>query len=420
VVAAGLLLAASACVGSKPESAVIGEAFAGPAVLNIRTDIPLDSPIATTVKHGDRLEILGRRRRFLRVRTASRVEGWTDGRQLLAAEEMNDLKELAGRAASLPVQAQATTYGDLNLHTQPARQSPSFIQMHEKDKVDVLAHVTLPRTELQRKPLIPPAEKKPKAPPRKHSSSSSRVPPPPMPKPPPVVPNWLELSRSEAQDEPKPVEVEVEAPPAPTDDWSLVRVASGQSGWVLTRRLVMAIPDDVAQYAEGRRIVTYASLGAVVDGGEKKHTWLWTTVGGRPPYDFESLRVFMWSLGRHRYETAYIERNLKGYLPVLLDPVAYGTGENPPKYPGFSVCVETKDGQRSRRSYALLGNAVRFAGERPCEAPQSLLDLTAAPPAKTQDSPHAAVSQPGTPGSKPRQGLAGRVKARVKQWFGRK
>ena len=37
--------------------------------------------------------------------------------------------------------------------------------------------------------------------------------------------------------------------------------------------------------------------------------------------DFESFRVFIWSLKRHRYETAYIERNLKGYSPVLLKNV---------------------------------------------------------------------------------------------------
>jgi hypothetical protein len=36
-------------------------------------------------------------------------------------------------------------------------------------------------------------------------------------------------------------------------------------------------------------------------------------------------------------------------------------------YPGFSVCVEKKDGGRSRRSYAFITNIVRFAGEQPCE-----------------------------------------------------
>ena len=45
-----------------------------------------------------------------------------------------------------------------------------------------------------------------------------------------------------------------------------MRNAAGQSGWVLTRRLFMSIPDEVAQYAEGKRIVSYFSLGETRDG----------------------------------------------------------------------------------------------------------------------------------------------------------
>ena len=48
-----------------------------------------------------------------------------------------------------------------------------------------------------------------------------------------------------------------------------------------------------------------------------KHNWLWTTIAkGLQPYEFDSARVFVWSQRRHRYETAYIERKLKGYYPV--------------------------------------------------------------------------------------------------------
>jgi hypothetical protein len=84
---------------------------------------------------------------------------------------------------------------------------------------------------------------------------------------------------------------------------------------------------------------------------------------------FRSFRVFIWSLRHHRYETAHIERNLKGYSPVLLKDVEFSISSKgaAEKYPGFSVCIEKKDGQRYRREYALLTNVVRFAGEYPCE-----------------------------------------------------
>ena len=48
-------------------------AYAGPASLNVRKGIPLDSAIVGTVKHGDRLEIIQHRRRFIKVRTPNGV-----------------------------------------------------------------------------------------------------------------------------------------------------------------------------------------------------------------------------------------------------------------------------------------------------------------------------------------------------------
>lgn len=378
--AAALVLFAAGCRPSRPHAPSIGEAYVGPATLKIRSEIPVQSAAVATVKHGDRLEILQRRRRFLRVRTEAGTEGWADERQLLATDDMAYLKDLAQRAAKMPAQGQGTTYSDLNVHTQPARQSPSFLQIKEKEKVDVLLHVLTPRIDVARTPLLPPPPKKSKTTPKKTAAKESRYPPPPMPAPPPLPKDWLDLSKTDLSDEAPPAEEEVDEKPTPTDEWSLIRTAGGQSGWVLTRRLVMAIPDDVAEYAEGRRIVSYFSLGKLQDGDEKKDIWLWTTITDGPhSYDFESFRVFIWSMRRHRYETAHIERNLKGYAPVLLKDIEFSTsgkskGAAAAKYPGFSVCIEKKDGQRYRREYALLTNVVRFAGEYPCETLPSPID----------------------------------------------
>ena len=112
--------------------------------------------------------------------------------------------------------------------------------------------------------------------------------------------------------------------PSTGDDWSLVRLKDGRVGWVLARMLSMALPDEVAQYAEGKRITAFLSLGEVKDkDGVVKHNWLWTTQGpGLRPYEFDSFRVFVWSLQRHRYETALIERNVKGFYPI--EPAAAG------------------------------------------------------------------------------------------------
>lgn len=417
---AGLALLTASCADRPPHAPALGEAFVGPAVLKIRNDIPLQSPAVATVKHGDRLEILQQRRRFLRVRTPSGVEGWTDERQLLAAEDMQKLKELAERAQRMRVQGQATSFGDLNVHTQPSRQSPSFMQVKENEKVDVLLHTISPRADFSRTPLLPPAPKKPKTE-EKKPAKESKYPPIPLPKPPGPPANWLELSKTDVSadenvdSEAKPEETAPQKP-VPTDDWSLIRLKTGESGWVLTRRLAMAIPDEVAQYAEGRRIVSYFSLGDVQDGDLKKQNWLWTTISdGVYPYDFDSFRVFIWSLRRHRYETAYIERNIRGYAPIVLHDVAIAAPKSKQEpstvsYPGFSVCLEKKDGQRYRRDYAFITNVVRFVGEQPCEA--------AAPPQSTTPAPLKVAPAP-----QPHESLAKLARKRLRtlahNWFGK-
>jgi uncharacterized protein YgiM (DUF1202 family) len=390
-IATALLWILSGCAKGPPPARPIGEAFVGPAVLKIRSDIPLQSGTVTSVKHGDRLQILQTKRRFLRVRTPSGAEGWTDERQLLSAADMTALRELAGRAAKMPSQGVATTYAPLNMHTQPSLSSPSFLQIKEGEKFDVLQSVLFPRSEVPRVPLIPPAPKKAKGLPKKEKRKEAKIPPPPRPKPPPLPADWLEMSKSERDEVAAEAGISEPAKAAPrVDGWSLIRAPGGQSGWVLTRLVSMAIPDEVAQYAEGKRIVSYFSLGEVQDEDVKKNIWLWTTTAdSKQPWDFDSFRVFVWSLKRHRYETGYIERNLKGYSPVLRKQVEIATKGLAGKYEGFSVCTEKKDGLRMRREYALIVNTVRLAGEQPCEPPQ--VPATVQPPAAIAVNEPAAV-----------------------------
>jgi hypothetical protein len=363
----GVFLAGSACRSGPRPAPAIGEAYAGPSSLVLRQDLALRSGTAGTVGHGERLEIVQQRRRFYKVRTARGVEGWTDERMLLTREEMSNLARLSAESKARPSQGQATTFGDLNVHTEPSRYSPSFLQVKEGEKLDVIAHTVAPRIQ-KRKKLVtaaPPAKKKSAM--RKEGRKKSDVPPPPPPAAPKPPEDWLELSKTnlpldpDAPDEPPK--------PEPSDHWTLIRTQAGASGWVLTRRLYMLVPDEVAQYAEGHRIMAYFPLGEVKDGEKVKTNWLWATLTpGLAGHDFDSIRVFNWSLRRHRYETSFIERNLLGYCPIELQAVAEppslkgkGTGG---KLPGFSILVEKEDGKRYRRDYALFDTRVRFAGQQ--------------------------------------------------------
>jgi hypothetical protein len=366
----------AACATGPPPAKPVGEAYVGPAQLKIRSDIPTQSSTVTTVKHGDKLEILQTRRKFLRVRTPDHREGWTDERSLLAAADMKALHDLAKSSGKLQNQGVAIAYQPLNIHTQPSMNSPSFLQLKENDKVEVLQSMLLPRTDVPRTPLIPPAPKKTKALPKKEKSKG-KVPLPPMPKPPSPPLDWVELSRhADEAEAAAAAAAAAETPPVKTDGWSLVRAPGGAVGWVLTRLVSMGIPDEVAQYAEGHRIVSYFSLGETMDDDKKKAIWLWTTTtDSHAPWDFDSFRVFVWSTRRHRYETSYIERNIHGFAPVLVREVDYGGKGLAGRYPGFSICMDKKDGTRARRMFALIGQTIRFAGEQPCEPVPSMLPV---------------------------------------------
>src|ERR1017187_6818562 len=158
--AAALLLVLAGCSKGPPRAPSLGEAYVGPADLKIRSDIPLESSTVATVRHGDRLEILQQRRNvFLRVRTPSGAEGWTDARQLLAARELASLRALAGPPRRIPSQGVATTYGALRVRTQPAADAPSFLLIKENEKFDVLGRLVVPRASARRPSLVPPAPK---------------------------------------------------------------------------------------------------------------------------------------------------------------------------------------------------------------------------------------------------------------------
>lgn len=158
------------------------------------------------------------------------------------------------------------------------------------------------------------------------------------------------------------------------DDWFLVRTPQGKAGWVLTRSVLMKIPEEVAQYAEGQFIMSYHPLGEVHDTqrGETKEHWLWTTSRLNEPFDFDGFRVFTYNPRSHRYETAYRERNLKGRYPVETQVTDGGTL--------FTLVADDKDGVAYKRTYLFNGSRVRLQSKEP--APPS----PAAPEVRSSDT----------------------------------
>ena len=356
----------ASCDSQTANPSRIGEVYVGPATLNLRQEISLRSPTVATVNHGDSLDVLEAHRRFLKVRTIRGAEGWTDTRMVLSTHQMDDLRDLAAAAAKMPSQGAAVALEPLNMHAEPNRLSANFYQIPEKAKLEVLGRKVVPRVQPAPPPISfpkPPPLRKP----LKRKPSSVQIPPPAPPAPPA---GWMAMSQPPkavpvaVQDRGDSASAKLRAKDAPAvDDWSLARTSGGHAGWVLSRMFNMAIPDEVAQYAEGHRITSYFSLGQIQDdeNGLKNH-WLWTTMAGvRADCDFDSFRIFIWNRRRHRYETAYIEKRVLGHYPVQANLDG--------KIGAFSLVTEDDNGQWIERRFVLDGYQVRRLGQSPYRRP---------------------------------------------------
>jgi hypothetical protein len=352
-----------------PHSDSIGEGYVAPQTLYLRRDLTSKNTSSVALKHGDPVDIIDVRRRFVKVRTAAGEEGWVDATQLLSPEQMTRIRADAAKARTLPSEGSATVYESLNIHLEPNRQSPAFAKIQEGQYISVLAHRLTPRVG---PPLSPPAliRERPESESRRdrrQKQRNTKGPPPPVP--PKAPQNWEEISteriegsestadaKSRRESEAAARKVEQSQKPVALDDWTLVRTKYQQIGWVLTRNLTMAIPDEVAQYAGGARITSYFDLGEVKDEEKgAKHNWLWTTASEQITYDFDAWRVFLWNRRRHRYETSYRQRKIEGYYPVRVDPLdpnVFGRA--------FHLITKDEDGKFRIRGYVFDGVRVHL------------------------------------------------------------
>ena len=95
-----------------------------------------------TVHGGDRVEVLEKQRRFLRVRTDSGQEGWIEERSLVPQDVYDAFQKLASDNASQQVQAHGTARSELNMHLTPSREGEHLYQLKDGEKVEILKRAT--------------------------------------------------------------------------------------------------------------------------------------------------------------------------------------------------------------------------------------------------------------------------------------
>jgi SH3-like domain-containing protein len=304
---------------------------------NLRDHVAAVYEKTGVVKNGDRVEVLDHDRHFVKVRTATGATGWIEQRYLVGQDVFDRLQKLTADNQNDPVQAQGVTRNDTNLHVEPGRDAEHLYQISSGDKLLLLKRGTADKPGV----FAPP----PRSAPRSDKPGG----------------------KAQDQDKDKDKGGKEEKEPVPVvEDWWLVRDSNNRVGWVLARMIDLDVPLDIAQYAEGQRIVAFFVLNQVQDGDKKVPEYL--TVLTEPkdglPFDFNQIRVFTWNLRHHRYETAYRER-MEGVLPVTISKENF---DKEGILPVFTVRVQGDEGKISERKYKLNTPIVRRVlapGEEP-------------------------------------------------------
>lgn len=317
------------------------------------------------VSNGQALEVLEHGRRFLKVKTDKNEIGWLEERAVIDADDYKVFQDLTEQHKKDFVVATGTLRDDAYLHVSPGRSTDRFYLLPENDKLQLLVRASVPRVAAG---TPPPPVKKPSAiatpVPGKASPQASAKAAPEKP--------TKDEDDSKVADEP-PAQPEV-----PMEDWWLIRDAAGRVGWVGAGRVDVDVPDEVGQYAEGQRIVGAYILMKVTDQEAdvpNHQVPEYVTAMSPPksglPYDFDQIRVFTWSVKRHRYETAFRVRPIQGFLPVRVGTQPAANGTEPvfsfqiASTPNIAIDPNTgiaKPANLRTITYAMRDNMVRRVG----------------------------------------------------------
>lgn len=218
------------------------------------------------LSYGDKVAILDEYQNSVEVRTSKGAVGWVDENGLIDPGVWNRIGQLAVRVRGMVTQAQGHTKVISNLRLDPGRSSPRIGQLPKDIPVEVLAR------------------------------------------------SVAELPGAPNHGAPR------------KEDWLLVRAkapAVGQiAGWVLGRFVGDDPPEPLPEYATSAAMnpVAWFPLRTVDDASGSRPNYLMAGTRGPEgqPCDFTMLRVYTWSVAHQRYETAFVENDVCGKLPITV------------------------------------------------------------------------------------------------------
>jgi len=314
----------------RPKHEVVSEAYVSERSVTLFSSVAQVREPVAILHYGDRVDVIARRNDNVKVRTAGGTSGWIDGRLLMEPALWQRSAKLLAQVRAMPVQARGRTKVATNLRVEPGRTEPRLYQFGRGVPVEIVGR---------------------------------------------AVADWAQVT-----DEKEPAN---EAQETKKEDWYLVRglatrppgeaaartaeqttaTAPGDqtipiAGWVVARFVEFDLPDPVREGASSANIrpVAWFELNRVSDPGGDKSQYLVAGARGAEgqPCDFTTLRVYTWNGRKTRYETAYIENNLCGQMPVRIGKGPKGEAE---------FRFYQKDGGKEERVYRLIQTVVRRVRE---------------------------------------------------------
>ncbi|MBS1840828.1 MAG: hypothetical protein JSS69_09010 [Acidobacteria bacterium] len=326
-----LLLVVIAAWIVRPKHEYIGEAYVSTKSTAILSSVAQVRQEVGELHYGEHVVMLAKRNEFVKVRTGAGIVGWVDAHQLMDPQLWQRSVMLLKSVQDQPVQARGRTKVATNLHVEPGRTSARLYQFGRGVPVEIVGRATA---------------------------------------------DWVQVSDEKEGSNPEGTKKE---------DWFLVRGVAMRppgettartgtaipstttnpgdgsapiAGWVVARFVELDVPDAVREGANSANIrpVGWFELNRVQDdSGEKPQYLLAATRGPEgQACDFTNLRVFTWNKRKTRYETAFIENDLCGAMPIRVGKDAKGN-------PEFKFKVT--DGEKDERTYRLLQTVVRRVRE---------------------------------------------------------
>ena len=243
---------------------------------------------------GDKVDVLERQENWYRVRYGTDVQGWMETSTVVTNDTRQRIQQLVASSRDQEAQNTAVVRQTANFRLEPGRSTAIIHKLESRTKVEVLDRVTMPRP-----------------------GSSGH------------------------------------------DIWFKVRSSPTEVGWVLAGALEFDIPADISQYSEEYTYAAVKVINRIQDPVAGQINWY--IIGERKPghdpnVDFEGIRVFTWNMKKHRYETAFRVKGLRGVYPLEVGQA----GTNPT----FRVYQLDEDGsKKTPHDYVMYGVIVRAKKE---------------------------------------------------------